>query len=345
MTSSGYAVVGGGAIGGTLAFALARAGHRVTVIDSDTEHVRAIRQRGLTLERDGERQSVSVAASTPNEFDDPLDRVLLAVKAQATEPAARWIAARLTEHGYTASLQNGFNEAVLARHLGWERTVAAFVNLFADVVEPGVIRDGGAGALVVGEPGGGAVSDRVDRLATDLRAWGPARTSDNVEGFLWAKAGFGAMLAATALADDAMAVLIDRHRPAMHALGAEVFDVAEGLGTRLEGFDAFEPLAFTRHAEPAERLRATDRLTAWLRTQSKNRSGIWRDIAVRGRKVEVTTHYDTVLGEAERIGVATPVLRAMLDELGAVESDPSTMSESRLDTLDQLAAEHYGEPR
>ncbi|WP_113692656.1 ketopantoate reductase family protein [Amycolatopsis albispora] len=333
-----YAVVGGGAIGGTLAFHLARAGHPVTVVDNDTEHVAAIRDGGLTIERGGARESTEVRAVTPGEFDEPLGRVLLAVKAQATESAADWIAPRLAKDGCVVSIQNGFNEPVLADRIGWPRTVGAFVNIFADRLEPGVIADGGAGALVLGEPGGQPVSPRVRSMVDDLKAWGPAQASDNVEGFLWAKAGFGAMLAATALADDAMADLIDRHHPAIHALGEEVFDVAAALGVRLEAFDAFTPEAFVRGADAGERAAATAKLTAWLRTQPKNRSGIWRDLAVRRRRVEVTTHYATVLAEADRLGIATPVLRAVLAGLRELEADPGTMSEARLAALDRLVA-------
>ncbi|MFJ1750686.1 2-dehydropantoate 2-reductase [Streptomyces sp. NPDC088116] len=332
-----YTVVGAGAIGGTLAFSLARAGHRVRVIDADGAHVAAIRAHGLTVARGEHRESVPVEAATPDEFDRTVHRVLLAVKAQATDTALRWIAPRLAPDGWVVSIQNGFNEDLIARRIGPERTVAAFVNIFADVIEPGVVLDGGAGALVIGERGGAPVSPRVSRLVDDLRSWGPAVASDNVEGYLWAKAGFGAMLAATALADAPMAELIDRHGPAMDTVAAEVFDVADTLGITLEAFDAFEPEAFRRGADPAARRAATGRLTAWLRTQSKDRSGIWRDLAVRRRPVEVTTHYADVFELADRHGVATPVLRAVIEGLRELERTPELMAESRLDALDRLA--------
>ncbi|MCX4967355.1 NAD-binding protein [Streptomyces sp. NBC_00654] len=187
-----YTVVGGGAIGGTLAFALARAGHPVTVVDTDPAHVAAIRADGFVVAHGGTRTGVPVAATTPDEFDGTLGRVLLAVKAQATATAAAWIAPRLAPDGCVVSLQNGFNENLIARHVGAERTVAAFVNIFADVIEPGVILDGGAGALVIGDPDGAPVSARVRSIVSDLRSWGPAVASDNVEGYLWAKALAGA---------------------------------------------------------------------------------------------------------------------------------------------------------
>ncbi|MGW6012048.1 2-dehydropantoate 2-reductase [Streptomyces sp. NPDC055210] len=334
-----YTVVGGGAIGGTLAFALARAGHPVTIIDTDPAHVAAIRARGLVVARGESRTSVPVATATPDEFTGTLGRVLLAVKAQATGTAAAWIAPRLEPDGYVVSLQNGFNEGLIAQHVGAPRTVAAFVNIFADVVEPGVVLDGGAGALVIGEPGGAPVSPRVRAVVADLQSWGPAVASDNVEGYLWAKAGFGAMLAATALADAPMADLIDRHRPAMAGLTGEIFAVSDRLGVTLEAFDAFEPLPLRQGTDPAARDAAFDRLSAWLRTQAKDRSGIWRDLAVRHRPVEVTTHYADVFDHAAREGLPTPLLRTVMDGLRSLEGAPDGMSEARLEELDRLAGQ------
>ncbi|WP_395758015.1 M20/M25/M40 family metallo-hydrolase [Streptomyces althioticus] len=338
--AAAYTVVGGGAIGGTLAFALARAGHPVTVVDADPAHVEAIRTHGLVLARGDRRTSVPVRAVTPDAFDGRLGRVLLAVKAQATRGAVEWIAPRLEPDGYVVSVQNGFNEDLIAEYVGIGRTVAAFVNIFADVVEPGVILDGGAGALVIGEPKGAPVGERVRSLVADLQSWGPARASDNVEGYLWAKAGFGAMLAATALADAPMADLIDRHRPAMAALTAEVFAVADRRGVTLQAFDAFDPEPFRQGAEAGAREAAFDRLTAWLRTQSKDRSGIWRDLAVRHRPVEVTTHYRDVIAYATELGLPTTLLRTVMDGLRELEGAPETMSEGRLDALDRLTGPH-----
>nr|WP_203587082.1 M20/M25/M40 family metallo-hydrolase [Actinospica acidiphila] len=338
--AAAYTVVGGGAIGGTLAFALARAGHPVTVVDADPAHVEAIRTHGLVLARGDRRTSVPVRAVTPNAFDGRLGRVLLAVKAQATRGAVEWIAPRLEPDGYVVSVQNGFNEDTIAEYVGIDRTVAAFVNIFADVVQPGVILDGGAGALVIGEPKGAPVGERVRSLVADLQSWGPARASDNVEGFLWAKAGFGAMLAATALADAPMADLIDRHRPAMAALTAEVFAVADRRGVTLQAFDAFDPEPFRQGADAGAREAAFDRLTAWLRTQSKDRSGIWRDLAVRHRPVEVTTHYRDVIAYAKELGLPTTLLRTVMDGLSELEGAPETMSEGRLDALDRLTGPH-----
>lgn len=328
-----YTIVGGGAIGGTIAFHLARAGHRVLIVDADEAHVAAIRAHGLTLRGpDGDAQ-VRVEAVSPDEAPPGLRRVLLAVKAQATEGVLPWLKEHLADDGFVVSLQNGLNERQIAAAVGAERTVGAFVNLFADVVEPGVIRDGGQGALVVGEPDG-RITERVEAVVADLQAWGPAKATDNVEGYLWSKLGFGAMLTTTALADAPMADLIDRHRPLMYAITAEVLAVAVAGGRRLEPFDQFDPAAYLPDA--ANREAATDRLTAWLRTMPKDRSGIWRDIAVRHRPVEVFHHYGPVVTEAGERGVPVPLLSAMLERLRAVETGEAQMTEDHLRELEQL---------
>ena len=328
-----YIVVGAGAIGGTLAVRMAEIGVPVTVVDTDAEHVDAIRLEGLTLVTASGPVVARMPAHTLADAPARLGPVILAVKSQATEAAMRWIAPRLDDDGYVVSMQNGLNEATIAGHVGPDKTVAAFVDLFADVVAPGVIQDGGPGAMTLGEYSR-ANGERVARLASDLRGWGTPVVSDNVEGFLWSKLGFGAMLSATALADDDMGALIDRHRGIMLALTREVFDVARHLGVDLEDFDAFRPLDFVRGADPARTRVAFDDLVAWLATQPKKRLGIWRDLAVRGRDTEVAAHYAPVFEHGDRFGVSLPMLRALVDRIGRLERKEATMSEELLATLD-----------
>jgi 2-dehydropantoate 2-reductase len=327
-----YVIVGAGAIGGTLGHHLARAGHDVTVVDADAEHVRAIREHGIVVRRGDERTAAAVAgAFTPDEpGPERVERVLLAVKAQATGRALDWIAPRLAPDGFVVSLQNGLNEQAIAARVGPERTVGAFVNLFADVIAPGEIRDGGLGALVVGELDG-RDSARVREVVADLQAWGPARATGNVSGYLWSKLGFGAMLVATALADAPMAELIDRHRAVMHELAGEVYAVAAAEGIALEPFDAFDPAPYAGD-DAAAKDAATDALVAWLRTQAKDRSGIWRDIAVRHRPTEVPTHYRPVLDRAAQLGIAVPGLERLVGQIAELEAG-AAMSEQRIADL------------
>jgi 2-dehydropantoate 2-reductase len=337
MTDSTYTVVGAGAIGGTLAAHLHAQGVPVQLVDADVHHVAAIRRNGLQIKTPSGVMVADVPAYSLDDAPEHLDCVLLAVKAQATDSAAAWIAPRLSSEGYVASMQNGLNEATIAAHVGAHRTVAAFVDLFADVLEPGVINDGGSGAMALGEYSGGT-SDRVRKLAYDLRHWGTPTVTGNVAGFLWSKLGFGAMLTATALADADMSELIDRHRPAMNGLAAEVFDVAAAEGISLEGFDAFDPASYVRGADPVLNSEATDDLVKWLSTQTKTRSGIWRDIAVRKRPTEVPTQYEPVIGIAAKHGLKLPLVEELVSVIRQLETGSIAMDEEHLFALDRKAA-------
>ena len=336
MTENPYTVVGAGAIGGTLAAHLHAQGVPVQLVDADPLHVAAIRENGLQIKSPSGTLAADVPCYGLEDAPAALDRVLLAVKAQATDSAAAWIAARLSSTGYIASLQNGLNEATIARHVGADRTVIAFVDLFADVLEPGVINDGGIGAMALGEYAGGT-SDRVRQLAHDLRHWGTPAVTDNVAGYLWAKLGFGAMLTATALADADMSELIDRHRPAMNELAAEVFEVAAAEGITLEGFDAFDPSCYTRGADAGRNAEATDDLVKWLSTQTKTRSGIWRDIAVRKRPTEVPTQYRPVLEMAAKHQLDVPLIKDLVSLITQLETGAIAMDEEHLTALDRKA--------
>jgi len=384
---NGYTVVGGGAIGGTLAFRLAQGGHAVTVVDADAGHVAAIRAGGLRIRRpDGRTERVDVRALAPDEADGPFSAVILAVKAQATADAAAWIAPRLTADGFVVSLQNGLCEPEIAEAVGPERTVAAFVNLFADLVEPGVIADGGPGALVIGEPHGllpsaampergahapaaetgdaestasrdaapsasgdialsasgdvapsaseaapsasGAVlTPRVRTLAADLGGV----ASGNVAGHLWSKLAYSAVAAASATVDAPVADSIEAYPELTAALAREVYAVAAAEGVRPEPFDAWRASAFLPGATDTRA--ALAEFCAWLRTQPKGKTGIWRDLAVRRRKTEVPALLTPVLTRAERYGLPCPGVRTVLRLIRELEDGTRDMSGDNLREL------------
>ncbi|MEW1835712.1 2-dehydropantoate 2-reductase N-terminal domain-containing protein [Microbacterium sp. NPDC079995] len=320
-TTRPFTVVGGGAIGGSLAVALLEAGRPVQIIDADAAHVTAIRERGLRVTGAAGDRVGWVPAFGLDDAPAELGAVLLAVKGQATGAAMAWIAPRLAEDGFVVSMQNGLNESEIAEAIGAERTVAAFVDLFADVVEPGVVKDGGPGAMSLGECAGVPGSPRVRDLAHALRGIGEPVISDNVQGYLWAKLAFGSWSSVTALADAEMWDLVDRYRDTMRLLAGEVSAVALAEGIRLEDFDAYRAMAFAPTGTRAEQDAVFDDVVAWLQTQPKTRSGVWRDIAVRRRATEVPSHFLPVIAAAERHGIEVPALRTLLELIGRIERD------------------------
>ncbi|MGH7125533.1 MAG: ketopantoate reductase family protein, partial [Stellaceae bacterium] len=207
-------VWGAGAIGGTAGAHLARAGHDVLFVDRAADHVAAINEHGLSITGPVTEFKVAARAAIPEQVQGRFETVLLCVKAQDTEGAARALVPHLAEDGCVVSLQNGLNERVIAEVVGKERTVGAFVNFGADYITPGVILFGGRGAVVVGEIDG-RITPRAERLHRLLREFDErAVLSPNIWGYLWAKLAYGAMLFATALTNASIADCLasERHR-------------------------------------------------------------------------------------------------------------------------------------
>jgi 2-dehydropantoate 2-reductase len=338
-----WTIVGAGAIGGTLGAYMARAGEDVVFVDADRDHVAAMRAHGLTIRGFAETFTVPVQAYAPEEVPGPIEALLLAVKAQHTEPAVRALLDRMAPGSFVVSLQNGLCEDVLRDIVGAERTVGAFVNFSADYLEPGLIHYGSTGALYLGELDG-RTTPRLQSLERALSHWGPVRLTDNIWGYLWGKMGYANMLFATATVDATMADAIDRHRPLMAELAAEIYDVAEREGVRVEGFDAFDPRFFhPRGRDPREVEAAFDRLTAWQRTSEKTKSGIWRDLAVRHRPTEVDVQIGRAAAIGARHGLAMPLTRRLVDIIHDLEQGRRSMSWDNLAELDRLRRE--GSPR
>src|SRR5262249_9977477 len=139
------------AIGGTIAAYLARAGVPVLLVDVVREHVEACRSEGLKVEGKIENFTQRLPAATPEEVSGKYSRIVLAVKAQATESAMQALLPHLREDGFVLSAQNGLNESVIARHAGAARTMGCFVNFGADWLGPGRVLYGGRGEVFVGE--------------------------------------------------------------------------------------------------------------------------------------------------------------------------------------------------
>ena len=305
-----YVVVGGGAIGGTVAAALVRDGHDVLVCDADPDHVEAINRDGLAIEGPVEEYTVRVPAVSPDDLPAELDHVLLAVKAHHTRDAMKTIAPRLAPSGYVVSLQNGLNEPEIVAAVGEGRVVGAFVNFGADVVGPGRILRGNRATFRIGELDG-SDTDRVRQLAADIA---DAEVTTNVAGYLWAKEAYGAMLFATAVSDLSIAdALADAaYRPLYLALAREVLAQATAPPEPFDGFD------------PDDLDGSIDRLVEFNRGSAKTHSGIYRDLAVRHRKTEV----DAMLGALEG-----PLIRRTGELIHAIEDGRRVCERANLDLL------------
>ncbi len=326
---------GAGAIGGSVAAYLRRAGLNIAVVDANAAHVQAIRDRGLVVTGPIENFTQVLPALTPLEVTGVWPAIFLCVKALHTEAAARELAPHLAENGVVVSLQNGFNELVISEIVGGARTMGAFINFGADVIEPGVVQYAGRGAVVVGELDGRA-TERLARVHRALLHFEPAAiTTENIWGYLWGKMGYGALLFATALTPDSIVEVLDSppERPALTALASEVMAVAAAEGARPMGFNGYDPAAFGPKGTAAAIDASFDAMVAFNRRSAKTHTGVWRDIAVHHRKTECDAQFAPILDLARRRGISLPHVERLVSLMRRVESGALPQSLENLSLL------------
>jgi 2-dehydropantoate 2-reductase len=330
-------VWGAGAIGGTLGAYLARAGHEVTFVDADADHVSAIDAVGISITGPIAEFMQLVPAFTPESLSGRWDTIILATKAHHTEAATRALAPHLSDDGCVVSAQNGLNELTIARIVGDARTVGSFVNFGADYIKPGVIHYAGRGAVVLGEVDG----RRTPRVAAIHDAWlrfdDRAVVTPNIWGYLWGKEAYGAMLFATALTNESIAdaLAMPRYENLYVELAREILAVARARGVIPEAFDGFDPSAYLPSAADDAAADSLDALVAHNRKSAKTHSGIWRDLAVRKRRTEVDAQLGIVVTLGNEAGVATPLTARLVDLIHDIEDGRRPQS---LETLDVLAS-------
>jgi 2-dehydropantoate 2-reductase len=327
---------GAGAIGGTLGAYLIRDGHDVLFVDVAEEHVNTINKNGLSIVGPIEEFQVHAKAVTPEQLDGQYDVILLCTKAQHTEQATKSIAPHLSDDGFVMSVQNGLNELIIKEIIGVERTVGAFVNFGADYHAPGIIFYGGRGAVVLGELDG-STTDRLKKMESlFLKFDKNTKVTDDLWGYLWGKEAYGAMLFVTALTNESIAdALADQqYRSLYNQSATEILTVADKLGIVPRPFNGFEPMAFI-HNDTEKMNQSIDALVAFNQRSAKTHSGIWRDLAVRKRKTEVSM-FDTILSEGKRVGVDMPLTKRWIEMIHEIEDGKRAMS---TDNLDELKAE------
>ena len=281
---------GAGAIGGTLGAYWARAGIPVLLVDFVAEHVRACRTTGWRFRGRSKTSRSRSRRVEPHEVSGTYRRIVLAVKAPATETALEQLAPHLAPDGFVLSAQNGLNEIAIAAKVGAERTMGCFVNFGADWHGPGQIlyrqprrRRGRRDRRR--DP---CAHTRDARAACDVRA---RRGADRQ--YLGLSLG-QARLRGDAVRDRADQRLDDGEfcrSPALRVfdtLGREVIAVAKSArrqAGRLQGVRSGS--VRTRRRRSSARAPRSRRSPTTRATRAKTHSGIWRDLAVRKRKTEV----------------------------------------------------------
>ncbi|MDQ9127693.1 2-dehydropantoate 2-reductase [Serratia fonticola] len=331
MSDSSIVVWGAGAMGGTLAAYWIRAGKNVLLVDNNPAHVAAINQQGLRISGPIEEFVVSAKAVLPEQLfatnaqgeamPEKYPRIFLCTKAQHTEAACRTLAPHLTPQGEVISVQNGLNELIIADIVGESRCIGCFINFGADILEPGHIHYAGRGAVVVGELNG-TLTPRLGDILQLMQVFEPnALQTERIFSYLWGKLGYGALLFGTALTNESIVDVLAHadYRAVLIAIGKEVCAVADAANIPLEGFNGFHPPAFRADAPMVESHASMDAMVAFNQRSAKTHSGIWRDLAIHKRTTEVDQQLGVIVRQAEQLGIATPLLQAVIAGIHLIE--------------------------
>jgi 2-dehydropantoate 2-reductase len=288
------AVVGAGAVGCWYGAMLARAGVPVTLIGRPV-HVEAMRAHGLRLTSAGLDVAVPVRADVDAAAAAGARLVLVCVKSNDTEGVGAALAPHLAPDAVVLSLQNGVDNAARLQAALGAPVQPAVVYVASEMAGPGHVRHLGRGELVLptGAPAGRALAnEEVARLF--VAAGVPVELSDNVPGALWLKlvlnCAYNALSAITNLPYGPL-VAQPGLPETMRAAVLECLAVADAQGIVFPG-DVFE---------------AVDRIA---RTMPGQVSSTAQDVR-RGKPSEIDHLNGYIVRAGERLGIATPVNRAL----------------------------------
>jgi 2-dehydropantoate 2-reductase len=326
-------VVGTGPIGGIIGGRLARAGHDMTFVDVDREHVAAIRERGLQVDVPDGSFNVKINIVFPGEIQGKFDIALIAVRSDYTTDALNTILPHLADDGLLVSMQNGINPPLLEQRVGADRTVGMGIRMGSRKVGPGHLHTGTRGHLYIGHLHGRRTR-RLEALHKILSEVMETEMSDNIFGVLWSKLTYTCLGYYGSLADASLATSCadGASRRALTEFFGEVVAVGEAAGARWMRLDEYDPADF-RPSRPFEKRLAA--LNAFANCwKIDDRKGPLRQIQ-RGVKTEVDFTLACVVREGEKHGVSTPLCRKLVDRIHELEKGTRSLS---LDNYAELNA-------
>ena len=325
-------IIGGGAIGSTVAAYLTRAGAAVTMADGWFHHVEAIRRDGLRVEA---VEGDLVVAVDAIHLDDlaragPADLVLIAGKSYDTRLFALLAREHLHDGTIVMSAQNGMNDAQVADIIGADRTEGCVVAMAADLLDAGHVRrtsPESVSALTIGHLRPGDIRD-LNLCAELLGALGNVTVVDDLWPERWGKlclntmsnamAGLTGLRSDQLWSDDAILDVVT-------ALAHETATVAAASGVSAAPVLGRIPhrtlLAAARRGNEAWRevLSAMQSVSAERVGKRGNRASLLQDIE-KGRRTEIHHLNGWVAKRGHALGVPTPTHARIVSDVETVEA-------------------------
>ena len=317
-------VIGTGPIGGIIGGRLARAGHDITFVDVDKEHVAAIRQTGLQVDVPDGPFNVKAKIVFPHEIDGKYDIAFIAVRSNYTPDALNTAMAHLADNGLLVSMQNGINPPLLQEKVGADRTLGMAIRMGCQKVGPGHVQTAIRGHLYVGHLHG-RTTPRLESLQGMLNQVMETEVSDNILGVLWSKLTYTCLGYYGSLADASLVTSCAdaASRQNLTEFFAEVVAVGTAVGARWIPLAEYNPPDFHPDIAFDQRLAAVNQFAkTW---KADHRKGPLRQIQ-KGIKTEVDFTLAHVVREGERLKIPTPLCRKVLEMIHELESGRRKLS-------------------
>jgi 2-dehydropantoate 2-reductase len=311
------AVLGAGAVGGTQAALLARAGHDVAVT-ARGDNLAAIRRDGIRLEGGFGAYVAKVEASET--LAGAPELAILATKAQDAAAALDASAAALARVPILV-VQNGLGGlAVAAAHAPSSPLLGGLALMAASYVEPGHVFVTGENPLVIGAPEA-TPREVLDRVAGVLGGALPVEVTHDIRGAQWTKLLINHVNALPAITGLSVQEVVadDGLRDVMTASMRESVRVARASGVRFGSMQGVPGRVLELiGALPLWAGAAFPRLLARRMGSVPNPGSTLQSIR-RGQLTEIDFLNGAVVDAAREAGVPAPVNTAIVEMVHEVE--------------------------
>ncbi|UCD80860.1 MAG: 2-dehydropantoate 2-reductase, partial [Desulfobacterales bacterium] len=268
------------------------------------EHVQAINQNGLLIEREGKTRTVRINATMDPVQIGPAELVIIFVKSTQTKVAVETAQTIAGSGGTVMTLQNGMGNAdIIAEYIEADRVLAGTTSHGATMLGAGRIRHAGIGATTIGS---WADTDqgrqRAKQFADFFDAAGiETEAVADVRSVVWNK------------------LLINIGINAITALSGikngQLLDLA--ITRELSRSAVEEAMAVARAQHAAIKDDAVDVVFKVAQATAANRSSMGQDVDNK-RQTEIAAINGFIVREAKRLGLEAPInfaLTALIETL------------------------------
>ena len=297
------AVIGAGAMGSIYGGHLSLH-NDVTLIDTNPKVIETVQQNGLKIEENGQENIYRPAAAISSEGMEPVDLIILFVKALYSKAALSGNRNLIGSDTYVMTLQNGSgHEDILGEFVPQDHIIIGTTEDNGAVLGFGHIRHGGVGNTNVGM----LTEDKenfLNRLKESFDSCGfRVRIHPNIQQLIWDKLFTNVSLSAVTAVLQVNIGYIAANEYAWKmtmALLHEAVETAHALGLEADEEKLAEKIKATSAGSP------------------EGVTSICADIRA-GRKTEVDTISGSVVRAAHKAGIPVPVHEFVVNTIHALE--------------------------